>query len=373
MERIKTVGLIINPVAGIGGPAGLKGSDGEQIQKIALQRGAVRQSGKRAETALNQIKGCAENIRILCAPGEMGEEILRNSGFSYRVAGTTGEITVPEDTERIAAQMKDSVDILLFAGGDGTARNIYNAVGDSVPVIGIPAGVKIHSGVFAINPSAAGKVLEAFITASKISCRMAEVIDLDEEQYRNGRIGDTLYGYMPVPSIGAGMQNPKAASHNGENDLEGICAEIRDMMAQQPGDTVYIMGAGSTVQAVESFLGIDGTLLGLDVLKDGKLIAKDVTAEELVKITASEKCRLVLTAIGGQGHIFGRGNQQLKPDVIRNIGIDNIWIVAAASKIYSLPQQTLLVDTGDASLDEQLAGYHQVIVGWQERLVCRVM
>lgn len=370
---IKTVGLIINPVAGVGGAVGLKGSDGEEIQTIARQRGAVRKSAKRAEITFRQIAGCAEDFRILCAPGEMGEDVIRKFGFSYRVMGTTGETTVPEDTERIAVQMKDSVDILLFAGGDGTARNIYNAIGDTVPVIGIPAGVKIHSGVFATSPAAAGKVLEAFIKSSKLSCRMSEVIDLDEEQYRNGRIGDILYGYMKVPSIGPGMQNPKAASHNGEEDLEGICAEIRDMMMQQPRGTVYILGAGSTLQAIKQDLGIDGTLLGPDVVKDGELIAKDVTAKELAAITASQECRLIITAIGGQGHIFGRGNQQLTPDVIRNIGSENIWIAAAASKIYSLPQQTLLVDTGDAALDEQLAGYHKVIVGWQERLVCRVM
>lgn len=369
----KTIGLIINPIAGIGGAVGLKGSDGEDIQEIALSRGAVRRSAARTAETLKQLMRCRDDVRFLSAPGEMGEDVLAGTDFVYEVTGYTDEKTTAADTERIAAAMKQQgAELLVFAGGDGTARNVFNAVGDTVPVIGIPAGVKIHSGVFATSPGAAGKVLQAFIGASSVPLIEAEVIDLDEEAYRKGRIGDVLYGYMKIPRIASGMQNAKAASHVGDNDIGGICAEIRDRMRAAGSDTVFILGAGSTVYGLKQDLGIDGTLLGIDVVRDGKVMLADAASDDLINVTEKNHCVLIITAIGGQGHIFGRGNQQLTPQVIRNIGFENILIVAAGSKIYSLPDQTLLVDTGDPELDEELRGYRKVITGWQETLICRV-
>ncbi len=401
MKAIKTIGLIINPIAGIGGPAGLKGSDGEEIQKLAMSKGAVKRAGQRAKAALSLLGNAGQDtgretgrdILLLCGPGEMGEDVVKSLGLPFRVVetrsagpcaeaadtaedadGSLSTITTAADTEAAAARMKEEgAELIVFAGGDGTARNVLNAIGDSVPVIGIPAGVKIHSGVFATSPEAASRLISAFIGASRVPVRLAEVIDLNEEEYRKGRIGDTLYGYMNVPVIGAGMQNPKAASHSSDDDIGGICQEIREKMLREDEDTVFILCAGSTVFSLKKALGLDGTLLGIDVARGGVLTDKDVSADILQRIVEGGKCRLILTAIGGQGHIFGRGNQQLTPDIIRRVGRENIWIIAAASKIYGLPEQTLYVDTGDPDLDEELRGYWRVIVGWQETLICRVM
>lgn len=368
----KKIGFIINPIAGIGGPVGLKGSDGKEIQRIAEKRGAVRCAEGRAETALTKLLRSRNEIKFFCAPGNMGENLLKKNGFDYEVVGEISENTTSEDTERIAKEISlKEVSVLLFAGGDGTARNIYNAVSDTVPVIGIPAGVKIHSGVFAINPAAAGEVADRYIHSS-FSCKLAEVIDLDEEKYRCGEITDTLYGYMKVPAIKNGIQNPKVSSHNEEHDIAGICMEMKERIEKSPEGTCFIIGAGSTTFELKRYLEAEGSLLGIDIYQNGKIIIRDATVNELKQITKEYDCRLIITVIGGQGHIFGRGNQQLSPEVIRAVGLENIWVIAAASKIYFLPDQTLLVDTGDEKLNDSLRGYIRVSVGWQETLICSV-
>ena len=189
MGSRKKVGLILNPVAGIGGAVGLKGSDGEEIQKAAFERGAVCRAGSRAKTALSVIADMKEEITVYAAPGAMGSTLAKEMGFDTVTVGETGAVTTAEDTERIAARMAGiPVDILLFAGGDGTARNIYNSVSSKLPVIGIPAGVKIHSAVYALSPMAAGKALKAALLSSPRG-REAEVMDIDEEMYRRGISG----------------------------------------------------------------------------------------------------------------------------------------------------------------------------------------
>lgn len=368
----KKLGLIINPVAGVGGAVGLKGSDGDEIQKLARERGAVRRAGERTRTALEAISDLKDEFVIYSAPGEMGADLSQSMGFETVTVGEISSVTTARDTERIAKFMSEiPVDVLLFAGGDGTARNVCASVGEALPVVGVPAGVKIHSAVYATSPAAAGKALYACLT-TKVKTRSAEVMDIDEELYRAGRLQAKLYGYMTVPVLRGVMQNPKAASHNDANDVGGICEEIKDRIRTSDSYDCFIFGAGSTVSAVERSMGLDSTLIGIDVMKDGKLIAKDVTERELLHITENNRCCLIITAIGGQGHIFGRGNQQLSPTVIHQIGIDHIWVVATGSKIYALPEQRLFVDTGDAELNEALRGYRKVIVGWQETLICQV-
>lgn len=369
----RKIGLIVNPIAGIGGAVGLKGSDGSEIQREAFERGAVPHSAERAREALTRLIDMKDNIVFYAAPGLMGVDIAGELGFETIVCSSTGSKTTPDDTERIAKLIKDDVELLVFAGGDGTARNIYNAVSDNIPVLGIPAGVKIHSAVYAKNPAAAGDAIASYIE-SHSSYAEAEVMDLDEDKYRQGVLSTKLYGYMRVPRSKEGfMQNPKAASHNSENDVGGICFEITDRMAELPSDICYILGAGSTVNALKKHLGFEGTLVGVDVFMNGDVFAKDVNEKQLLKITSEKKCRLIVTVIGGQGHIFGRGNQQLSSEVIRRIGLDNIWIVAAAQKIYDLKNQELYVDTGDPVLDDELRGYRRVITGWQDELICKVV
>jgi predicted polyphosphate/ATP-dependent NAD kinase len=408
---------LINPIAGIGGSVGLKGSDGAAIQEMALSLGAVKKAELRAKAALQSLLSlCASGTSdaprvqgeipvIYTASGTMGEHLAREMGFPVEVVYQSGDITSGADTEAAARILSEiPVDVLLFAGGDGTACNVHagmngearrarteqndadrsnmdigigvNSVSD-IPVIGIPAGVKIHSAVYATSPAAAGRALYACLTGH-FRTRQAEVMDIDEAEYRRGHLGAELYGYMTVPAIQDAIQNPKAASHNGAEDLEGLCFEIERRIADESGserempEKCYVFGAGSTVNAVMKHLGYEGSLLGIDVMQGGKVIAKDVTENMLLSILEQYPCQLILTVIGGQGCLFGRGNQQLSPEVIRRIGLDHLWIVAVAGKIYSLPDQSLFVDTGDESLDDALRGYRKVIVGWQETLVCRI-
>lgn len=365
------LGLIINPIAGIGGPAGLKGSDGESIQQEALRKGSTSHSQERTLTALAAVSD-REQVTVLAAPGKMGADVACALGFDVEIIGSIEANTTDKDTERIASAMKNCVDLLVFSGGDGTARNIYNAVGDSIPVIGIPAGVKIHSAVYAVSPEAAGDVINAWLVHS-LSTKDAEVMDIDEECYRQGVLKARLYGYMKVPVVKGRIQNPKAASHNSDEDVAGICHEIEERIQQNPDDTLYILGAGSTLKYVKRHLGFEGSLIGVDMYSNGQLIAEDLSEQELLKHIDGRNCKLIVTVIGGQGHIFGRGNQQLSPKVIRTVGLENIWIVATGSKIFTLPNQQLYVDTGDEHLDEELRGYVKVINGWQETLICRVL
>lgn len=368
----RRIGLIVNPVAGIGGSVGLKGSDGNEIQQEAWKRGATKKSGLRAQQALKTLLEYQEEFTILTAPGEMGEKWVRELGFIPKIFGEVKFPSTSADTERIAKEISmQEIDVLLFAGGDGTARNICAAIPEGIPVIGIPAGVKIHSAVYATSPEAAGKALLACIQ-SKVSTRMAEVMDIDENEYRMGHLQASLYGYLSVPVLRGVMQNPKASSHNNVDDVGGICSEVSDLIEQNSEEVCFLFGAGSTVTSIEKALGIPGTLLGIDALYKGELIGTDLQEKELIEITEKYKCKLIITVIGGQGHIFGRGNQQLSPTVIRQIGFENIKVVASASKIYSLQNQQLFVDTGDSELDNELRGYRKVIVGWQETLVCKV-
>lgn len=369
----KRIGLIINPVAGIGGAVGLKGSDGEDIQRLALEKGAEKKSGARAREALLALMPFVEEIAICAAPGEMGAGLARELGFETLVVGQTDPATTAADTRRIARALCNlPVDVLLFAGGDGTARDICAALPQGFPAIGIPAGVKIHSAVYAVSPGAAGRAAAAFLQGN-VRLRPADVMDLDEDAYREGRLSARLFGYLTVPDIRRVMQNPKAASHNSDDDLGGLCAEAAEQLAACWPQTCVLFGAGSTVHALMRHMGLSGTLIGVDAAQNGRLVAKDADEKTLLSLAQKHPCRIVITPIGGQGHLFGRGNQQFSPRVIRAVGLDNILVVAAAAKIYSLPDQQLYVDTGDAALDAALRGYRRVVVGWQEALVCNVV
>ena len=383
-----TLGLIINPIAGVGGRAGLKGSDGEDIQKLALARGGTLEAGAKAEVALAELADLKEEIRFLAQPGAMGGDVLEKLGFSYQAVESSSApssaspsdaaVTSAEDTVEAALQMAAAgVDLLVFAGGDGTARDIYRTVGLSVPCVGIPAGVKIHSAVYANNPKSAGQVIRRFcVNPSTALMVESEVMDLDEDLVRQNIVEAKLYGYLTVPRMQNLMQQAKASARFSAHDIEGIASEIADLMQAKAEDTVYIFGTGGTTYKVMEHLGLQGSLLGVDVVaQDGRrrIVLADASETELYEcVKDAGEVVLIVTAIGGQGHIFGRGNQQISPRVIRLVERDNLWIVSAAEKIYGLENNTLHVDTSDPELDRELSGYRKVITGWQERIVCKV-
>ncbi|MBY4678107.1 ATP-NAD kinase family protein [Marinobacterium arenosum] len=359
------LGLIVNPVAGLGGSVGLKGSDG--VTEAALARGAVPRANERTGQALAVLAGLP--VQLVTYPGEMGEDAARAAGFEPQVIGRIAAgATTPEDTERAARDMVEAgVDLLLFAGGDGTARNICNVLDERVPVLGIPAGVKIHSGVYAVTPKAAGEIVAMLVNGELVTLGDQEVRDIDEQAFREGKVRARYYGELRVPQEHRYLQSVKQGGRESEElVLDDIAAHVVEEM--QP-DVRYIMGSGSTVQAVMDELGLDNTLLGVDVVENGELIASDCTAAQLLELTDGHPARLVITLIGGQGHIIGRGNQQLSPELLRRLGKDNILLIATKTKLKELDGRPLIVDSGDQALNSEMSGVIPVITGYRDAVL----
>jgi len=370
---MRRLGLIANPVGGIGGRAGLMGSDGAEIQKKALELGAVPESLNRAVQALERIQSIKDDLEVITYPGEMGEDAARRCWIEPTVIGSIqpGE-TTPEDTMNAAREMlRLNVTLLLFAGGDGTARDIYNAIGDGLPVLGIPAGVKIHSAVYATNPISAGDLAASYLVGKVSNLREAEVMDIDEEAVRQGVVSAKLHGYLKVPFQKRFLQGLKTPSSPGEQ--AAMAAIAADVVSNMKDGWLYIIGPGTTTRAITSRLGLDKTLIGVDVVTAGKLVATDVNESQLLKLVEGRRAKIIVTPIGGQGYIFGRGNQQISPEVIKKVGEGNIIVVSTAGKIHSLGGRPLWVDTGDQKVDRMLSGYVRVVTGYNEQIVYRVL
>jgi predicted polyphosphate/ATP-dependent NAD kinase len=262
------------------------------------------------------------------------------------------------------------VDLILFAGGDGTARDIYAAVGNDFPVLGIPAGVKIHSAAYAITPRSAGELAADFLQGKRVRLREAEVLDLDEASYREGRIITHLYGYLKVPYRREVVQNQKVPTPESESvQAQAIAADVVERM--QPG-MAYLLGPGTTTRAVADRLGLPKTLVGVDVVTSAELLAADVSERQILEILECRPLGLIVTPTGGQGFLLGRGNQQVSPEVIRRVGRENILVICLASKIAALQGRPLLVDTGDPEVDRLMSGYLQVVTGYHEKIIYKV-
>jgi predicted polyphosphate/ATP-dependent NAD kinase len=373
---VKRLGLIVNPIAGIGGRVGLKGSDGLNVQQRARALGAKPQAQERTAAALETLQPLIADIELLTAPGEMGETVTRRCGFdprpiSHRKKGR-GERTTPEDTRYAAQAMRDAgVDLILFAGGDGTARDMYEAIGNDFPVLGIPAGVKIYSAVYGITPQSAGELAGEFLRGGRVRLREAEVLDLDEASYREGKIIINLYGYLKIPYRREYVQNQKVPTPASESvQAQAIAAEVIERMA--PG-MAYLLGPGSTTRAVAERLDLPKTLVGVDIITHDELLAADVSEQQILEILEQRSLGLIITPTGGQGFLLGRGNQQISPEVIRRADRDNLLVICLASKIAALRGRPLLVDTGDLEVDHLLAGYTEVITGYHEKIIYKVL
>lgn len=367
------LGLIINPLAGIGGSVALKGSDGEETVAEARLRGAELRAPQRAFRALAIVSEAlsANNLSITTYPGPMGEDVARQSGFVPKVIGDIDlPATTSADTERAAREMAAmGLDLIVFVGGDGTARNICDAIPEGQPVLGIPAGVKMHSGVYAITPEVAGELICQLARGELVDIRPQEVRDIDEVAFREGRVQARYYGDLLVPEEGKFMQHVKSGGREVESlVLEDIAATLIENMED---DCLYIIGPGSTTRGLMDALGLENTLLGVDLVKNQQLQALDVTAAEIEQAieNASGMVRIIITPIGGQGHLLGRGNQQLSPSVIRQVGRGNFIVVATKTKITELDGRPLLVDSNDPALDRELSGYIPVITGYRNQIL----
>ncbi len=372
---VRRLGVIVNPIAGMGGRCALKGTDGAEILARARGLGAEPEAPGRALTALKALAAAGDGLEILTVSGPMGEDELRAAGLEPTVLfATDGDATSGADTRRAAREMiARGVDLLLFVGGDGTARDVCAEAGEDTVCLGVPAGCKIHSGVYGINPRGAGELAALYLAGRSPRVKQAEVMDIDEEAFREGRVTAELYGYLTVPADEARVQGGKAGrTQSEEHVLDAISYYLRDRL--EP-DCLAILGTGSTLLGVKRRLGIEGTLLGVDVVRGSELLAADASERDLLELlgpAGGPPATIVVTVIGGQGYIFGRGNQQISPRVIERVGREHIIVVATKGKLAGLAGRPLLVDTGSEAVNELLRGYMRVVVGYDEEMVVRV-
>jgi predicted polyphosphate/ATP-dependent NAD kinase len=365
--KVFHLGLIINPLAGLGGSVGLKGSDGVAAQALAM--GAEPRAAARTRISLESLLPLAARLEFATYAGAMGADLLAEMGFSYRVLGDlAGTASSAMDTQSAVLALQDAgVALILFAGGDGTARDVCAVAKATQPVLGIPAGVKIHSGVYAISPRAAGELTRRLVEGGLVRLASGEVRDQDEQALRVGKVAARWYGELTVPVEGHFMQQVKQAGMESE---ELVLVEIADWLHDSwEADVRYVFGPGSTLHGIANNLGLQATLLGVDVLENGVLIARDVTEAQLFALIDNYPSRLLVTAIGGQGHIIGRGNQQISPRVLRGIGLDNLRVVASKRKLATLAGRPLLVDSGDPQLDSAFPDAVRVWAGYKEELL----
>jgi predicted polyphosphate/ATP-dependent NAD kinase len=371
-DRKIKVGLVLNPKAGVGGPVGLKGSDG--VYDDAMSLGGESKVADRVAACLQRIEH--DGIEWFTVPGEMGGDSLGHLGITFHLVdlGNTANTanTSAEDTRHVVRLLcEQGVDLLLFAGGDGTARDVADSIQNVAAVLGIPCGVKMHSGVFATTPVAAATLINKIIAGEILSVVTSDVRDIDENSFREGIVKTRFYGELPVPNDLRYVQQTKVGGREvDELVLQDIAAYFTENMDPE---ALYLMGSGSTVGTLMDFLCLESTLLGIDVIRNGQLLAADVSENQILEfLEDAPVAKIVVTAIGGQGHVFGRGNQQLSAKVIRQVGVRNLEIVATKSKLARFARRPLRVDTGDVELDEALAGMKSVLVGYDDWVLYQV-
>ena len=364
------LGVLVNPYAGLGGSVALKGSDGVQTREEALRRGATPQAPGRMSRALKALSAVS-NVSVVTWGGDMGENSCRAAKVPCTVIGESPMPSSPDDTRAAAVALKAAgAELILFAGGDGTARDLVDAIGLGTPVLGVPAGCKMHSAVYAVNPEAAGSLLAELAGGGLVALESAEVRDIDEAAFREGVVKARHYGELQVPAEARYLQQVKCGGREVEDlVITEVAAWVADSLED---DTWYLMGSGSTVAVVMEQLGLENTLLGVDLVRNGEVVAADLGAQQLLERIGNEPANAVVTVIGGQGHLFGRGNQQFSPALIRRLGKENIQILATRTKLETLEGRPLLVDSGDPDLDKQLCGLWPVTTGYEDQILYRV-
>jgi predicted polyphosphate/ATP-dependent NAD kinase len=361
------VGFIVNPVAGMGGKVGLKGTDGVLIE--AISKGAEPVAPQRATEFLRELKHRIDNVELLCSPAKMGAEEAKAAGFFAQILPMAiGQETSAKDTEKAVKLLKaKKVDLLVFVGGDGTARNILDALKESgvVPVLGVPAGVKMYSGIFAINPHDAAEAVAAF-AEHRAEVADFEVMDADETAIRNDVFDVKLYGYLKGISVPALIQGSKEVSPETRTETESQTAIAEYVVEELPKEATLILGPGTTVERIAEALGFKKTVLGVDIYREGEMMV-DVNEKTLLE-TVKDWCKtwIILSPIGHQGILLGRGNQQISPQVVKRVGKKHILIVATLRKLGTIEAKALRIDTGDPEVDTMLRGESLVVTGYRE-------
>jgi predicted polyphosphate/ATP-dependent NAD kinase len=373
VPRVRRIGFVVNPLAGLGGRVGLKGTDGVVDQ--ALAAGAKPVAGLRAEAFVSAFARESEadprlSVAWLAGGADMGEESLRRAGLpvdQIDVVHVPPKRTTAEDTRRtVDGGLARKAELIVFCGGDGTARDVAAAVMDRVPVLGVPAGVKMHSGVFAVNPAAAADILAAFLRG-ELREGTGEILDLDEQAYRDGRwtvrLFTTAKTLVEPHLVSAGkMMVDELSEASVRSELAAHFTEVFEANS----DTLFVLGPGSTLHGIATSLRIEKTLLGIDAVVAGGVIARDVNEARLLELLDRHRtAKLVVSPIGAQGFILGRGNLPLSPAVLRRIGTANLIVVATPGKLAATP--VLRVDTGDPNLDREFREkeYLFVVIGYR--------
>ncbi len=369
--RLVKVGFIVNPVAGLGGAVGLKGTDGQDTVTEALRRGAVPQAGARARRAMALLAQRVPGAAVTVPPGALGADWVEGLDLAaeeLRLGPPSGSAS---DTREAVAALRGH-DLIVFAGGDGTARDVAGRLPEGVGVLGVPCGVKMHSGVFAVSPEAAGALL-ADILSDPVRVAWddaAEVMDIDEDALRAGRLAPRLYGHARVPVARNRMQAAKGGPRVDSGvALAEAAAEV--VAGMEPG-VLYVIGPGTSASAVMRAAGHEPTILGIDAMRDGKVVARDARAAELTRLAGDGPVRIVLGVTGQQGFLLGRGNQQIAPDLIARAGREGLIVLASEPKLAALAQPKLWVDTGDPALDVRLSGFVRVRTGRGRETMMRI-
>ncbi|TFG06356.1 MAG: ATP-NAD kinase [Promethearchaeota archaeon] len=373
-----TVGLIINPISGMGGSVGLKGTDGEKILKKAIELGAQPNAMNRTKEFLNELIPIKSKLKFVTCPKYMGASVLEEMGFDYLILDHPEfqEIehyhdTNAQHTKTAATIMKEhkNLVIIIFVGGDGTARDMVEAINDEKPCLGIPAGVKIYSSVFSINPKTAASLIMQFLWEES-ALKESEVLDIDEEEYRKGKLVSKLHGYLLTPYIPDFIQSSKMSSpDNDSTNQERIARRIIEDFKK---DVYYLIGPGTTTKAITDLLNQKKTVLGVDLLLNNRILMHDLNEQQILNQVNKKEAKIIVSPIGKQGFLFGRGNLQFTPDVLRIVGSKNIIIACTIYKLQNIPNQRLRLDTRDAALDEMMRGLYKVFVDYAQIKICKV-
>ena len=368
------IGLLVNPIAGMGGRVGLKGTDG--VVEEAIKRGATPVAPGRALeflTALESVLGSkvGDEIGLITCPGTMGEDVAQEAGLRHEVIDIDIEnSTNAEDTKDcVLALYEEDVRLLVFVGGDGTARDVLDAITsyelDDMQILGVPSGVKMYSGIFVVNPADAAEVVKLVYEGGAQTAEF-EIMDADEQSIRKDKFIINLYGYLTGPSVPTRFQGAKQASPETTDEHEAQEAIARYVIDEMDENGTYILGPGTTVKTVTDLLKIKKTTLGVDVYKQGKSY-RDVNEEQIIEIVDDfDKAWIIVSPIGHQGMLFGRGNQQISPRIIDLVGRNHIIVISTPAKLKGIAGEILRVDTGDPQVDTMLRGYIRVVTDYNE-------
>ena len=369
------IGILANPDAGLGGRLALKGSDGQA--ELARSKGAEDRSGPRLESMLRHFssihRGEYGKIEWVTSSGRMGTEWIPSDfqiGTISEVHESPGETSASDTGEAVEKLIASEIELLVYSGGDGTTRDIVSSLSDldssELPVIGVPSGVKMHSGCFASSPKAAAEVLSAWLHGDLL-VSSTEVLDLDEDLYRGGQWVVRLYAEAYSPNSPRWMQGSKelVQTESEEEIIIGLADHIRDSFFDD--SRLIIWGSGGTLREIGANLDFELTTLGIDATVGLNQVGTDLDESGILEILESHQgpTTLLLSPMGGQGFLIGRGNLQLSPEVLRSIGPENILGVVTPAKLLTV--RALRIETGDEGLDREFAKmrYMKVLQGYR--------